>query len=277
MRIRDRELHTGEPARDQAAQKREPAGTVLAGHDLEPEHFALACGVHPDGDQDRHVHRAPPVPAAQGHGVEPDVRVRSAVERPFPEARDRRIQALRQLRHLRFREPRDPQRLHQVLDFPRRHAEHIALGHHGDESALGSPARLEQPAREVRALTQLRDRQVNRPEPRVPGPRPVPVARIHPLWRSLAVAGAAQPFDVHGHELGHRVRQDLAQHIGRCRLQQLVQRLNSRHPLLGHRLLLRSLVGERVRGRCRDGLRLSSRRYRASYTTSADTNPTWRS
>lgn len=50
---------------------------------------------------------------------------------------------------------------------------------------------LEQPRREVAALTQLRDRQVDRADPRVPAPRPIPVARVDPLVGALAVAGLA--------------------------------------------------------------------------------------
>jgi len=50
VRIRDRELHAGEAAGDQAAQEGEPARPVLAGHDIEAEHFALAVRVHAHGD-----------------------------------------------------------------------------------------------------------------------------------------------------------------------------------------------------------------------------------
>src|SRR4029453_8503089 len=104
MRVRDRDLDAGETAGDQAAHKGEPPGAILAGPDLEPEHLPLALGVHTDRDERRYVHAAPALAAPQGNGVQPDVGVRPAVERPLPKARDRRVQALRELRPLRLRE-----------------------------------------------------------------------------------------------------------------------------------------------------------------------------
>jgi transposase InsO family protein len=67
--------------------------------------------------------------------------------------------------------------------------------------ALRPPPRLQQPAREVRALAQLGDRQVDRPEPRVPRPCAVPVAGVHALRRALAVPRAAQGIHLHRHQL----------------------------------------------------------------------------
>src|SRR4029453_13266325 len=52
---------------------------------------------------------------------------------------------------------------------------------------------------------------------------------------------------------------------------------NPPHPLLGHRVLSSVLsLGNEFAGGCRDGLRLSSRRYQTSYTTPADTNGRFR-
>jgi hypothetical protein len=237
MGVRDRELHAGQATGDQPPHEGQPARAVLARHDLEPEHLPLPLRVDAHRDERCHVHGAPALAAPQRHGVEPHVRVRPAVQRPLAETRDQTVQALRQLRHLGLREPRDAERLHQVLHLAGRDPEHVALRHHRHECALRPPPRLEQPAREVRALAQLRERQVNRPEPRVPRPRPIPVARVDAVGTALAVPRAAQPVDLQGHQLRHRLRENLPQHIRRRGLQQLVQRLNSRHPLLGHHVL----------------------------------------
>ena len=79
-----------------------------------------------------------------------------------------------------FEIPSSAQRLHQVIDLPRRDAVHVRFLHHRQQRVLGPPARLQQ-RREVRARPDLRDRQLDRAHARVPRPRPAAVAVRRPL------------------------------------------------------------------------------------------------
>jgi hypothetical protein len=124
---------------------------------------------------------------------------------------------------------------HQPVDLAGRHAVDIGLLDDRDQRLLGPPARL-QKRREVAALAQLGDGQLDRADPGVPLARPVAVAVGGPLQAALAELGADLGTDVGLHQLvghpGHR----LAQHVGVLIAQQLVGELGSGHPgPLGHR------------------------------------------
>ena len=73
-----------------------------------------------------------------------------------------------------FEIPSTPERLHQVVDLPRRDAVHVRFLHDRQQRVLGAPAGLQQ-RREVRPGPHLRDRQLDRAHPRVPRPRPDPL------------------------------------------------------------------------------------------------------
>ena len=94
----------------------------------------------------------------------------------------------------------DAEGLDEPLDPPCRHPAHVALADHLGERSLGSPAGLEQPAGEVAARAQLRDREVDRARPGVEVPVAQAVARVHPLRGDLAVARVADGVDLGGHQ-----------------------------------------------------------------------------
>ena len=86
-------------------------------------------------------------------------------------------------------------RARDVVDPAGRDALDVGLLDHGEQGALGAPARLEQ-GREVAALAQLRDLQLDAAGARVPAPRPVAVAPGAALGAALAVGGAGLRGDL---------------------------------------------------------------------------------
>jgi hypothetical protein len=76
-----------------------------------------------------------------------------------------------------------------------------------------APTRLQE-RRKVRPLPQLRDRQLNLPDPRVPDPLAIPVAlRATHARGALAELGADLRSDLGLHELSDDQRHALAQHV----------------------------------------------------------------
>ena len=98
---------------------------------------------------------------------------------------------------------------------PGRDALDVGLADHPDERLLGPPARLEE-RRQVAALAELGDIEVDRAGPGVPAPLPVPVAAVHPVLGPLAVAGVAEHVDIGVHQqLGchlHHLAKQVAPH-----------------------------------------------------------------
>src|SRR6266511_4293171 len=97
-------------------------------------------------------------------------------------------------------DPLDPELPHQALDPTRRDASEVGLADDLDEGPLGAPARLEQPVGEVATLPQLRDGQIDRAGPGVPGPGPVAVSTVSPIFRALPVRSPADRIDFLAHQ-----------------------------------------------------------------------------
>ena len=116
-------------------------------------------------------------------GVEEQVRV-AALQRPGPERVDVLIQRLADPADLALADPQ-PEALDQLIDPPRRDAAHIGLLDDGQQRLLRAPARLQE-AREVAALADLGDLQLDLARARVPAPGPIPVA----MRRAILAAGA---------------------------------------------------------------------------------------
>ena len=132
-----------------------------------------------------------------------------------------------------FEMPDEAHRLHQLVDPPGRHAADPGLLDHRDQRLLGGLARLQE-RREVRPLAQLGDAQLERAEARVEAALAIAVAVIEPIAAALVPAGADQPFDIGFHQdLQHRLRHG-SQEIA---VAALLQQLNQRHSVVGHRVL----------------------------------------
>src|SRR4051812_10348253 len=89
----------------------------------------------------------------------------------------------------------------------------IGLLDHGRERLLGRAARLEE-GREVRALAQLGDGEVDPACPGVPGPLAIAVAVIEPLGAAHARWRAGQVFDLQCHQPFGRKGQHRAHKVG---------------------------------------------------------------
>jgi hypothetical protein len=135
--------------------------------------------------------------------------------------------------HLRLGGPQT-ERLDELIDAAGRHAADIRLLHHAHERLLRSLARLQE-AREVAALTDLRDLQLDLSRPRVPPPRPIAVAMRHPILGPFTVLSTDELRDLGLHDLLRHRADRLADHVAVLLAQHLPDDLLDRHPVpTGH-------------------------------------------
>ena len=197
------------------------------------EDLAPAGLVHAVRDHQRLVDDAAAVADLLDLGVEEQVRV-AALQRPRPERLDVLIERAADPADLALADPQ-PEALDELVDAPGRDAAHIGLLDHRQQRLLGAPARLQE-AREVAALADLGDLQLDLARARVPAPRPIAVAmRRAILGPALTTLGADQL----GHLELHHLRRDrldrLADHVGVLIEQHLPDDLLDRHPVgTGH-------------------------------------------
>src|SRR5882762_7354363 len=234
MGIRDHQRDPPQAASRQALQKARPEGFGLRRADVQPNDLASAIGVdcHSDyrGDRDD----AAALALLQVGGVEPQIRP-LAGERPVEERMPALVDLLAQLGNLRLADPRQPHRLHQIVDPPGRHAADPGLLDHRDQRLLRALASFEK-RREVTALPQLRDAQLQRAEAGVERAVAVAVAPGAPLAAALITPGADQPLDVGLHQqLQYRLRHG-SQKIS---VASLLHQLGQHQSLFGHRVLSR--------------------------------------
>src|SRR3954470_14712798 len=115
----------------------------------------------------------------------------AALQRPLPERLDLLVEQPGDPADLGFADTQ-PESLHQPIDAARRDPAHIGLLDHRHQRLLGTLARLQE-AREVAALAQLGDLQLDLTRARVPAPGPIPVALRRPvIGPALAELGADQ-------------------------------------------------------------------------------------
>src|SRR3954451_10337776 len=123
-------------------------------------------------------------------GVEEQIRV-GALQRARAERLDVLVEQRADPAHLAAADTQ-AQALDQLVDAARRHAAHVSLLDHRQQRLLRAPARLQE-RREVAAPPQLGDLQPDRPRPRLPLTRSIPIAMRHPILRTaLAELGAHQ-------------------------------------------------------------------------------------
>ena len=149
---------------------------------------------------DADVDGAPAFATLHDEGVEGDVRVRAHIKRPGAEVLDDLVKALGEPRDLALAHPLDAELLHQLLDPAGGDAGEVGVGDHRHERLLRPAARLQKPVREVAALAQLRDGELDRADPGVPIALPVAVTAVDPLRRPLTVGRAAERVDLGTHQ-----------------------------------------------------------------------------
>jgi hypothetical protein len=90
--IGDDQADAGEPAGSQAAQEAGPGRAVLARENVDAQDLALAISVHGRRDRGADIDYTTAVTAALGQGVDPDIGIGAAIQRPVPELVDHAVQ-----------------------------------------------------------------------------------------------------------------------------------------------------------------------------------------
>jgi hypothetical protein len=166
-------------------------------------------------------------------GVDEQIRV-AALQRPLTERLDLLVEQCRDPADLALGDPQ-PQALDELIDAPRRDAADIGLLYHRDQRLLAALARLQE-AREVAALADLRDLQLDLTRPRVPPPRPIPVAMRRSVLGPLTMSGPNELGHLGLHQLLRDESHRLADHVTVLLAQHLPDDLLDRHPVpTGHR------------------------------------------
>src|SRR3984885_12056903 len=130
--------------------------------------------------------------------------------------------------------PLIPHGLHQEIDRAGGDALHIGLLDDRGQGLLRRPAGFEE-AREVAALAQLRDPQLDRARPGLPAAVAVAVALIEPARATHARSSTGQGLDLHIHKTLRSVADHLAQEVG---VGGLLQKFLKAHGRYAHRRVL---------------------------------------
>ena len=240
MGIRDHQLDAAQAAALELAQELDPEGLGLRGADRHAEHLAPAVGVDADRDDHRDRDDAPGLAHLHVGRVDPEIGP-VALDRPLEEGPHALVDLLAQAADLALGDAGHAQRLDQLVDRAGRDALDVGFLDHRRQRLLGHPARLQE-AREVAALPQLGDAQLDRPGAGLPVPVAIAVALRQPLGAALAIAGAGQALHLQLHQALGGKADHLAQQIG---VGALLQQLAKGHPVVGHRGGLRSGVAGR--------------------------------
>jgi len=233
VRVTDGELDADQAAFDEASEELCPERLGLGFADVDREDLASPALMDAVGDDERLVDHAAAVADLLDLGVEEQVGV-AALQRPGPERLDVLVQRLADAADLTLGDPQ-AQALHELVDTAGRDAADISLLDHRDERLLRTPPRLQE-AREVAALADLGDLQLQLTGARVPPPRPIAVAMRRTIFGPALTALSADQL---GHLKLHHLRRDgldrLADHVSVLIEQHLPDDLLDRHPVgTGH-------------------------------------------
>src|SRR3954447_26276448 len=238
MRVADRERDADEAARDERSEELAPERLGLGVADVQTDDLPAPGLVDGVRDHDALARDAAAVADLLDLGVDEQIGV-AALKRPLPERLDLLVEQPRDPAHLTLGDPQ-PATLDELIDPPRRHSADIRLLHHADERLLAALARLQQ-AREVAALADLRDLQLDLTRARVPPPRPIAVAMRRTILRALTTLRADQLGHLRLHQLLRHQPHRLADHVTVLLTQHPADDLLDRHPLgTGHRWRLLS-------------------------------------
>ena len=100
--------------------------------------------------------------------------------------------------HADLRLRRDSHRFNESVHPSGRHPEQVTRRHHRGEGLFGAFAPLQQPLREIGALTQFRDRHVDCAGPGVEVAVPIAVTGVRPVGRPFPIVGAPDRLPVLG-------------------------------------------------------------------------------
>ena len=197
-----------------------------------------AISIDPDGDDNGDRDDASGLAHLHVGCVDPQIRP-VALDWPIEEGLYANIDLLAQAAHLALRDAAHAHGLDQIVDRAGRDALDVGLLDHRGQGLLGHPPRLEE-AREVAALAQLGDTQLDRASSRLPVAVAVAVT-LHQPVRALRAMGRPRQcphFQFH-QPLGGKA-DHVAQNIG---VGGLLHERAQVHHLIGHRWCLRFQVG----------------------------------
>jgi hypothetical protein len=236
VRIADHQPHAAQSPVDEPLQEGAPQHHVLTEPHIHAQHRAHAIGPHAVGDHHRHTLHPPRFPHVLVASIQPQTGV-DGVEPALAEQAALLVQALGHAADLALGQAGDAQLLDQRLNLARAHALHIGLGHHGDQRLLAAAAWL-QPTRKIAPAAQPGDRQLDRPQPRIPQAAPAAIALGHPLLGPFVAVRADLHAEFGLHQLLDKRPHRFPQEVISVLVYTLAQRLQDRHPVFGHRLLL---------------------------------------
>ena len=206
---------------------------VLGRTDIDAHHLTLTRGANADRDQNRHRDHTAVLPDLLEGGVQEEV-WELAIEAPGAEGVDLSVELLADPADLVLGDAFDAERLGEVVDCPRRDAVDVGLLDHREQRSL-VPAPRFQEAREVGALAELRDLQLQGADAGVPFPLSIAIAVGGPAGRPLVRLGADQVGHLGAHQLLRQQLHAVAQKVRVRALLGLVEQVQQCHPETRHR------------------------------------------
>ena len=233
VRVADGQLHPDEAPGDERPEELSPERLGLRGADVQADDLPAPGFMHGVGDHDALALNTAAVADLLDLRVDEQVGV-AALQRTLAERPHLLIEQPGDPADLALGDPQ-PERLDELIDAPGRDAADIGLLHDRDQRLLGALARLQE-AREVAALPDPRDLQLDLTRAGVPAPGPVAVAMRRAILRALTVRRADQLGNLALHQLLRDRPHRLADHVAMLLAQHLPDDLLDRHPVpTGHR------------------------------------------
>ena len=198
--------------------------------DTEADDLTASLGVGGHGDYCGDWYDPSALAHLQIGGVEPEIGP-FAGERAVQELADTFVDVLAQLRHRALRNAAQPHGLHQLIDATGRDTTDPRLLDDGHQRLFRGLARFEK-AREVTALTQLGNPQVQRAQTGIESALSIPVTPRRAFAAALVLASADQAFDIRLHD---QLQDGLGNAAQKVSLIVLGQKFGQVHVRLGHR------------------------------------------
>jgi hypothetical protein len=230
--VADRQLDADQAAPDERAQELAPEALGLGGADVEADDLPPAGLVHGVRDDDALARDTAAVTDLLDLRIDEQIRI-AALERPLAESLHLLVEQPRDPTDLALGDPQ-PEALDELIDPPRRHTADIGLLHHTHERLLAALPGLQE-TREVAALADLRDLQLDLARTGVPAAGPIAVAMRRAVLAALTVLGADELGDLRLHQLLRHRAHRLADHVTVLLAQHPSDDLLDRHPVAtGH-------------------------------------------
>jgi site-specific DNA recombinase len=231
--IGDHQLHTAEAAASKLAQEFGPEGFCLGGTNIHAEDLASAVAVDADRDDDGDRDDAAGLAHLYIGGVEPNVWP-VAFQRAVQEGLHLVVDLAAQPGDLALGDAGHSHGLHQVIDRARGDPLDVGFLDHSGEGLLRHSPWFKE-AREVAALAELRNAQLDRAGAGLPIALAVAVAMGEAVGGASAVRRTGEALDLQLHQALRGEADHLAQEVS---IGGLLQQLTQAHSLVGHRRVL---------------------------------------